>query len=291
VSNALCSATSQAVPAVTSQPDSLRDLGAFWTAHGGVNLGVVGNEKHCDGYHLGQDRIFSSCACKPKGRCIAGLKNNDYSVRTVRDQSGLTNFASAIDLGRLNGTLPQLQAFSRWLVRRCQANVRGTRDVREIIYSPDGKRVYGYSREMGVASRPILDYGDASHLTHTHISFYRDSETRDKRPLFEPFFDAVQAGTLDPAAPAAEEDMPGLSLTRRGPVVPGLIDIPIGTDFITVSTGDHHDTKRAVTNRSAEAGWGLADPLVGLGWILVLGGEQAFVRDPMPGVVFTPLAG
>ena len=31
--------------------------------------------------------------------------------------------------------------------------------------------------------------GDESHITHTHISYFRDSEARDKVPLFAPYFE------------------------------------------------------------------------------------------------------
>ena len=62
-------------------------------------------------------------------------------------------------------------------------------DVREIIYSPDGQRVLRWDRERGASSMPRPGEADASHLTHTHVSFYRDSEHRDKVPLFAPYFE------------------------------------------------------------------------------------------------------
>lgn len=164
---------------MSSNPPSLRALGSYWVSQGGVNLGVVGTRRtHRRGYHLGRNRIFG-----PDGVGAA-----DYSVQTARDKAGLSNAASAIDLGRLDGSLVKLYEFSAWLVEQCRADAPGTRDIREIIFSPDGRHVYGYNREAGVASRPIRGYGDRSHITHTHISFYRDSEARDKRPLFAPFF-------------------------------------------------------------------------------------------------------
>ena len=186
-------------------PASLATLGNYWTAKGGVNLGVVGNTRHCVGYHLGRDRIFSNCACRPDGDCVAGLKYNDYSVIKTRDQAGLNDAASAIDLGKLNGTLTGLQTFSRWLVARCQANVAGSNDIREIIYSPDGTAVRRWdqvTRTIYVAGDGT-NQGDNSHRLHTHISFYRDSQARDKRPLFEPYFAGVMAGPLEPG-----DDMP-----------------------------------------------------------------------------------
>jgi hypothetical protein len=169
---------------VTVAPKTLTDLGTYWTAQGGVNLGIVGNQKHCSGYHLGKDRIFSTCACKPDGTCEPGKGRNDYSVTRSRDKA-VTNAAMAIDLGRLNGSLVELYTFSRWLVSQCKAGK--CPDIREVIYSPDGRTVLRWESSDNLLHSGI-GQGDSSHLTHTHISFYRDSEARDKRPYFAPFF-------------------------------------------------------------------------------------------------------
>jgi len=109
-------------------PATLIALMKVWTSHGGVNSGIVGGSTHLKGYHLGKDRIYDGSG--------PGLGDADYSVRTARDKAGLTNAASAIDLGRLNGSLPKLHAFSVWLVARGRANAPGTRDIRE---SPTGR--------------------------------------------------------------------------------------------------------------------------------------------------------
>lgn len=164
---------------MTTNPQTLRDLAAYWVAHGGVTLGVVGNAAHTSGYHLGRDRIYDGAG--------PGLGDADYSVRLARDKAGLTNAASAIDLGKLNGSLANLRAFSRDLVARCMASAAARRDVREIIYSPDGVKVQRYSGVDNLIHTGPGN-GDTSHLTHTHISWYRDSEGRDKRPLFAPYF-------------------------------------------------------------------------------------------------------
>lgn len=165
---------------MTYAPASLRDLGSFWAQHGGVNLGVVGNAAHTIGYHLGHDRIYDGAG--------PGIGDRDYSVQHKRDKAGLTNAASAIDLGRLNGSLEELYAFSRWLVAQCQAGKPGATDVREVIYSPDGRQVVRFSGVDGdIHSGP--GNGDDSHRTHTHISYFRDAERRDKRALFAPYFE------------------------------------------------------------------------------------------------------
>lgn len=162
---------------MTYAPGSLNDLRDYWEAHGGAFLGIVGNAVHTAGYHLGKDRIYSS----------TGLGDRDYSVQLSRDKAGLTNAAAAIDLGKLNGSYKQLRKFSSWLVAQCQASPTARRDVREIIYSPDGVNVQRYSGpDNTIYTGPFN--GDDSHLTHTHISYYRDSQSRDKVALFAPYF-------------------------------------------------------------------------------------------------------
>lgn len=173
---------------MTYNPATLKTLGAYWTAQGGVNLGVVGNTAHTKGYHLGRDRIYSA----------TGEGDKDYSVRLARDRAGLSNAASAIDLGRLDGSLGNLRAFSRWLVARAQADPDKYRDIREVIYSPDGAKVQRYSGVDGLIHTGPGN-GDASHITHTHISFFRDAEHRDKVSLFAGYFaPPPDTGTEEP---------------------------------------------------------------------------------------------
>ena len=171
----------------TINPPTLQALGAYWTAQGGVNLGVVGDTAHIGkgvSYHLGQDQ----------------LSPDAYSIKTARDKAGLSDAASAIDLGKLDGSLANLQAFSRDFVERARADGPGFSDIREIIYSPDGKTVLRWDRERGAASEPRPGEADDSHLTHTHISWYRDAEKRDHTIAFRPYFEGdvkfIQASDL-----------------------------------------------------------------------------------------------
>ena len=222
---------------MSTNPTSLRQLGTYWVAQGGVNLGVVGNTAHTRGYHLGKDRIFDGSG--------PGLGSADYSVQTARDKAGLTNAASAIDLGRLDGSLPALYRFSRWLVTQCRENKPGTRDFREIIYSPDGMKVLRWDRQRGYSSAPRSGEADNSHLTHTHISFYRDSEARDKRPVFAPYF----------AVP--EDDMPAISSYIPGQVA--VVADPAGPANIRSAPALTAPLVRAVPKGSSESwtvtGW------------------------------------
>jgi len=168
---------------MTYAPMKLLELAAYWKRQGGINLGIVGDTDHATrgvSYHLGKDQLIPGA----------------YSTLRPRDRAGLTNAASAIDLGKLDGSYPELRKFSDWLARRWVKGFAGTNDVVEVIYSPDGKRVLGFKDGIDFL---IPDYGDASHLTHTHISFYRDSENRNKTALFAPYFteDEMLGYTLD----------------------------------------------------------------------------------------------
>lgn len=156
-------------------PPTLNALVTYWKSKGGVNLGVVGDTSHVNrgvSYHLGADHLVATA----------------YSRKTARDKAGLTNAASAMDLGRLDGTLTALRSFSVWLVDQARHNQPGTSDMREIIYTADGKTVLRWDRERGYASLPKGGEADNTHLTHTHVSWYRDAEKRDHTTAFRPYF-------------------------------------------------------------------------------------------------------
>jgi hypothetical protein len=129
-------------------------------------VGIIGDTAHAaggDSYHLGRDKI----------RARAG--RDRYSVdESARDQHGLDNNASAIDVGffqvkTVRGVF-DLRDFSVWLVGLCIAGDPDTRDIREVIYSPDGRTVRRWDRQKRRTS------GDDSHLFHTHLSEYRDAD-------------------------------------------------------------------------------------------------------------------
>jgi hypothetical protein len=250
---------------VSRAPASLVALADYWRSRGGVVLGIVGDERHCRGYHLGRDRIYGSCACRPDGDCVPGLGDRDYSVMASRDKAGLTDDAAAIDLGRLNDSLDELRRFSSALVERCKRGTADTADIREIVWSPDGTTVSRWDREG------LPGGGDATHLTHTHISYYRDAiqAGRDltaafrailedalmlavvtRQPFPTPVIWRVAAGTTlrgyDPAQPGkvAKEmrfasDSLAHATARVGVSWPGTSPAPIprGYPFLEVSDG------------------------------------------------------
>ena len=138
------------------------------------NFGVVGNAAHVKGYHLGKDRIFT---------IPPGLGAADYSIQNARDDNP-TNGASALDI-----KLPaaDLRALSVWLVAQARGGNPLAADLREIIYSPDGVMVLRWDAQRGGLPQP--GEADNTHLWHTHLSYYRDSEARDKTALFRAYYE------------------------------------------------------------------------------------------------------
>ncbi|WP_431935785.1 hypothetical protein [Micromonospora sp. RP3T] len=166
-----------------------------------AEVGIVGDPSHRGGYHCGSDRTVA----------------NDYSVvESPRDRAGLSSHASALDFGtfsvRSGGQVHTLRTFSVWLVAQCAANTADTRDIREIIYSPDGRTVRRWDR-LGRRTD-----GDSSHLFHTHASFFRDSTKagRDQTPVFRRYLTAI--GRIAPTEPEntmSEQDaIAGLETVR-----------------------------------------------------------------------------
>jgi hypothetical protein len=130
-------------------------------------VGIVGDAAHLasGGYHVGNDDLAR-----------AGLLYSDYSKReSPRDRPG-TNAASALDIGDFDATVHgrrnTLRSLSTAIVEASKRGDPRTRDIREVIYTPDGVTVRRWDR-LGLRSD-----GDSSHLWHTHLSFFRDSEGR-----------------------------------------------------------------------------------------------------------------
>lgn len=151
----------------------LGSLGPYGLAS--AEVGIVGDAAHVgegDSYHLGSPEQ------DPHG---------SYSImESIRDRA-LTSYASALDVGTFVYGSHNLQTFSAWCVAQCKANAPDTRDIREIIYSPDGRTVKRWDR-LGIRSS-----GDSSHTFHTHFSFFRDAikSGRDQSPLFRRYLTTI----------------------------------------------------------------------------------------------------
>lgn len=206
---------------MTYAPARLLELREFLKPITGLsagNLGIVGDARHANGgtsYHLGKDQLTDTA----------------YSRRTARDKAGLTNAASAMDIGNFAG----LRALSLSLVGLCRANAPGTDDIREVIYSPDGKTVLRWDRERGYSSAPKAGEADDSHLFHTHVSWYRDSEKRDKVGVFR----------LATATPDTQgDDVPLIDFTLAPDEQAGRITVMEGgASVVTIDGGDRPTLK------------------------------------------------
>ena len=244
---------------MTFAPPTLKTLAAYWVAQGGVNLGIVGDTAHLTkgvSYHLGKDDL------------LAGA----YSVQLARDQAGLSLAASAIDLGKLDGTLGNLRKFSEWLVN--EALAKRTPDIREIIYcTVDGnyiKRWDGPTNKVIVSMRKTSTgwtvvnsgNGDATHASHTHISYYRDSEFREKISVFQPYFEAEMAGLqvnlnvthdTNPYDALGTAKLP-TSVSVRRVQDDARISLPTGTNLGVVQLGTLNGSAVVVFNHDSGRG-------------------------------------
>ena len=163
---------------MTFAPAPLKALGTLLVERGAVNLGVVGDTAHVAkgfSYHLGSDDLAA----------------NASSAQLPRDKAGLSKAASAIDIGKVGGSLAGLRTMSTWLVAECLSGAPDTHDIREIIFSADGKVVSRWDGRDGAPGvvRTGPAQGDDTHLSHTHVSFFRDSESRAKISLFRRYFE------------------------------------------------------------------------------------------------------
>lgn len=182
-------------------------------------VGTAGGPAHVaegTSYHLGKDQLK--------------MGKNPYSARTARDKAGLANpeTANLASAGDVDDDLDELRDMSVWIVGECRKpNPHpDTLDIREIIYSPDGVTVFTWDREQGQTSPPQRR-GSASHKTHTHFSWYRDSGLRDKTGVFRRYFNRNNTGGSDmipipfgegetPAAPSSRVKAMQLALIRAG---------------------------------------------------------------------------
>jgi hypothetical protein len=209
---------------VTYSPDDLLAVRAYLQRQTGLSpaeLGIAGDPAHAatGGYHEGRDDLAR-----------VGLANNDYSVReSPRDRAGLTNAASALDIGANFGRFREITLALVDAARRGDPRMR---DVREIIYTPEGSTVRRWDR-LGVRSS-----GDSSHLWHTHLSFFRDSEGR--RADNDNFLGLLRELFEGAPPPDVEDDMANFA-TSSYEIKPGFADYTDGSgrtrpELITVVT-------------------------------------------------------
>jgi len=182
------------------------------------NLGIVGDTNHRSGYHIGPDRT-------PPG---------DYSEQLTRDRNGARvypYYASAEDSGMgWVGSRSWLAA----LIVDARNRVPYTRDIREIIGSLDGKTALYWDSQTGFRA---ARYTGAGHLTHTHISFFRDSANRGHTDVLREYLEPPE-----PPEPPEEQET-DMATAIRTDVKPG---------FAYDASGDNRIDPGAVTLLSGE---------------------------------------
>jgi hypothetical protein len=242
-------------------PQEIKDARAFWLATvpslDPIAVGIVGDDAHAasgTSYHLGKD----------------ALKSGSYSVvESSRDRKGLTNAAAALDVGYFEITVAgrkyTLRDYNRWLVAQCEAGTPDTQDIREVIYSLDGKTVKRWDRLQ------IRTTGDSSHTGHTHHSFFRDSETRDKTALFRRWFteighleDDVTPDDLNKirAMLTEEKIVPGpdeSDVAARKTVVRGIRDARLGYEAVLKALAQGNSLLASASLEAAETPEAIAE--------------------------------
>ena len=151
------------------------------------SLGIQHYQPDGGGYHEGNDLLA-------KG----GRLDSDYSKReSTRDRPG-SDGASAIDIGwfdvivkREDGSRVRVTLDTLTLFLLHNFDAPDALWIREIIYSLDRKTVRRKDR-LGIRTS-----GDVSHLTHDHVSGFRDDENTPKAPLFERFWREVKGIGVD----------------------------------------------------------------------------------------------
>lgn len=177
------------VTTMSSPPPGIVELQAYRTAQlgRGLNLGIVGDSNHKAGYHLGPDRT-------PVG---------DYSERLARDKAGARLFPYYASAEDSSMAWSQSRQWLAKLVTDARNGVAYTRDIREIIGSLDGQTALYWDAQNGFQAVRYLGSG---HLTHTHISFFRDSAQRDQSDVLRMY--------LEP--PTEEDDMALVPIKLHG---------------------------------------------------------------------------
>lgn len=181
----------------------------------GGSVGIVGDPAHAasGGYHEGEDDLRRIGRYHPSA--TSPYSGEDYSVRHSRDRAGITNAASAIDIGYnwpAGGRAAWLR-FNNALVSALHGNAPDLSAIRAVNYSPDGVRKLRTDREAGwsvVASTDSVDI-------HTHIEFYRDSNGK-RGPALLRLLSLIDSAIANPTPAAQEADM------QLGDVIPRICD-------------------------------------------------------------------
>ena len=165
-----------------------------------VSLGIVGDSAHAasGGYHEGRDDLTR-----------VGRVGTDYSTRLARDKAGLTNSASAMDIGYhwSHGGDAAWLRFNGLLTSQLHAGDPALAAIRAVNYSPDGRRKQRMDRQTGWATESTTDTVDV----HTHIEWYRDTEGKRQASISR-LLELIDAAIAN--HPASIQEVPDLDTTQ-----------------------------------------------------------------------------
>lgn len=156
----------------TVAPTDLLNLRSVIQSRTGLTadeLGIVGNAQHIatGGYHEGRSDLEA-----------AGRLGSDYSDRLTRDRDGLTESASAMDIGsRWASGRDAWMRFSALLAAHLISGDPDLSAVRAINYTSDHLGKVRIDREEGWKVEPSSD------TDHTHVEWYRDTEGKRQASL------------------------------------------------------------------------------------------------------------
>lgn len=225
-----------------------------------ASLGIVRNEWDTS-YHVGK----------------SWLESGAYSVNESPRDAHPTDASSAIDIGyfeiTVGGKKHTLRDYSRWLVNECKKGAKDTLDIREVIYSLDGETVKRWDRE-GVRTS-----GDSSHTSHTHKSWYRDSENRDRAAVTRRWFrDVVFGDNVTPAEFLAILANPEVAARMKQLAGQGWHNMTLGASALTAAVAAQSTYGNVAALLTAVAGIDQVD-------------EGALAAALVPGLATAVLAG
>jgi len=172
---------------------TLRSRIQLRTGLSAVEVGIVGDVAHGGrGYHEGRSDLTR-----------VGVLGTDYSVRLARDRAGLTESASALDIGgawRTGGGAAWLR-FNHLLIMELTGGRAALAPIRAVNYSPDGRQKLRQDRENGWRVEATSDTVDV----HTHIEFYRDTE--GKRQACIDYLDLLVGTAISGQQPDGDEEL------------------------------------------------------------------------------------
>lgn len=146
------------------------------------------------GFHLAKSEIYGP----------DGMGDRDYSVKQPRNKRAVSEYSAGFDINVGGKREREVVAHLVEMARTGKDKVNGKSLLFEVI-GPDKD---GKAMRWGVRTgwKPVPARAD--HDWHVHISFWRDQEEADKRPLFFGYFGIQQYPALieEPEEPEHPEE-------------------------------------------------------------------------------------